>query len=470
MTAPSPSPQLLASIVNDAYLFTVVLRPDFTIAFVSEGVRRHLGHDPATVVGDSVVGYLHPEDLERALLHLSGYEHYGAPGGTNTFRFRSTDGAWLGFDLTAATVHDGDDELFAVYCTPLDYQQATDRVLHRLLAGADRPTALTPVLDVISWEVNDASVAIAWTEADGRRQTVSTGLPDELTGLVSHSADPWGRARRTREPVLSADQGALDPTQRAIAADHRRGGVWVVPVEDPSSPEPALITVWTRAGGPRPDGHAYGVTIATAYVDLILRWTDQLDQLAHAARRDPLTGLANRRDLFERLEAGGGRGALLFCDLDHFKPVNDAHGHHAGDEVLRQIARRLEATIRGSDVVARTGGDEFVVLAPDIDLEQAAALAQRIRTAVAQPVDLEGHTVQVGVTIGVAYADDVLTEATLAGADQALTKAKARDRGTVRWAPGPMPQAQLDGDDPPRALGTRRTPQAFPSGPTGSAL
>jgi diguanylate cyclase (GGDEF)-like protein len=123
--------------------------------------------------------------------------------------------------------------------------------------------------------------------------------------------------------------------------------------------------------------------------------------------------------------------------------VNDRYGHQAGDEVLRQVAHRIEGAVRSTDLVARTGGDEFVVLAPDIDPEQAAALAQRIRSAVAEPTEVEGHIVQVGVTIGVSYADDALTEATLDGADQALVNAKARDRGTVRWAAGTVAAAQL---------------------------
>ncbi|MCB1030074.1 MAG: sensor domain-containing diguanylate cyclase [Acidimicrobiales bacterium] len=470
MTDLSLSPTLMASIVNDAYLFTVVLRPDFSMAFVSKGIEARLGLDPAEITGRSVTEFVHPEDLERALLHLSGYERFGAPGGTGTFRLRHRDGSWLGFDVTAARVNTEDEELFAVYCTPVDYQQATNEVLARLLSGANRVEALEPVLDVISWQENDASVAICWTELDGNRVAVSTGLPPELTGEVTNHGDPWDKARRFAETVLSADQGDLDQQQRATAADFRRGGVWVVPAHSPSYPEPALITVWTRAGGPRPDGHAYGTEIAARYVELILRWTNQADLLAYAASRDPLTGLANRRRLFEQLETATSRGALLFCDLDHFKPVNDTHGHQAGDAVLKEVGRRIEASVRSTDLVARTGGDEFVVVAPDIDLETAAALAQRIRTEIAQPIDIGGASVQVGVTVGVAYAEDILSEAALSGADQALTNAKARDRGTVRWAPGPMPQAHLSAS---LAIEETQQPpiaQGFPGRSAGSVL
>jgi diguanylate cyclase (GGDEF)-like protein/PAS domain S-box-containing protein len=439
---PEASPALLTSLVQDAFLFVVVIRADFTLEFVSRPVTRLLGHEPADLCGRSIADFVHPEDLERALLHVGGWELFGTPGGTTTFRLRHRDGTWHGFDVTAAAVHDGEEEHLAVYCTPVDYQHATDQVLATLLRGGDRSEALGPVLDVFSWHINDARVAISWHEGDEVR-FVSTGLPAELSGAAGHADDPWATARRTGLPFVEHDPAHLDPALRRTAAEHGRGGVWIVPMSDVGDDERAVVTVWSTAGGPPPNGHAYGMSVARTYVELILRWCRQVAQLEHAARRDPLTGLANRRALFDALRSGADHGALLFCDLDHFKPVNDAHGHAAGDEALRQIARRIEQAVRATDLVARTGGDEFVVLAPGIGLEQAAALAQRIRAAVAEPTQVGEHVVQVGVTIGVAYADEVLSEATLGGADLALTSAKARDRGTVRWAPGPMPQAQL---------------------------
>ncbi|MEZ5183014.1 MAG: sensor domain-containing diguanylate cyclase [Acidimicrobiales bacterium] len=449
--SPPASTDLLASIVDDAYQLIAVVRGDGCLGFVSAAVERHLDRAPTDLVGRAVADLLHPDDLERAGIHLGGFGAHGAPAGTTRFRFQHADGRWSDFDVTAAQVRDADGTaLLAVYCTPVDHEHATDEVLSRLLQGATRSEALAPVLDAFSWRANDARVAISWTDLDGTRRAVSTGLPPALAGAEGHADDPWAIARRSSEPVLDHEQTLLDPERRRLAAAHGRGGLWIVPVEDPTGHEPALITVWSRADGPRVDGHGYGMSIATTYVQLILRFTDQVARLQGAARRDPLTGLANRRALFERLDEAP-QGALLFCDLDHFKPVNDRYGHEAGDELLRRIARRLEAAVRGSDLVARTGGDEFVVLAPGIDPEQAAALAQRIRTAVAEPTEVDGEIVQVGVTIGVAYAADVLTERTLGGADQALMNAKARDRGTVRWAAGTVTPAQLpppEGDAP----------------------
>ncbi|WP_037573748.1 diguanylate cyclase domain-containing protein [Phaeacidiphilus oryzae] len=106
-----------------------------------------------------------------------------------------------------------------------------------------------------------------------------------------------------------------------------------------------------------------------------------------------------------RNPGGRGRGlAVLFCDLDGFKSINDRFGHNAGDIVLIEVARRLQHAVREHDTVARLGGDEFVVLADGLDQEQAKDLAGRLRTAVVPPIRIEGRTVRVGVSMGIGWA------------------------------------------------------------------
>jgi diguanylate cyclase (GGDEF)-like protein/PAS domain S-box-containing protein len=432
--------RLHRSLIDDAFELTVVLRRDFTVELVSRSVTARTGWQPEDLEGRSVVEFVHPDDLERAFLGLSGFESFGAPNGTTCFRVRSADGAWLSFDVTAATATDGDQTFYAISARPVDYQHATDEVLTRLLSGANRADALAPVLDVFSWQLNGSSIGIWWREGRKRR-TVTTGIPGDLAGLDDRPEGPWGRALATEAPVLDIGGELLTPEQRHLAALHDCGSVWVVPIVVTGSRYPALVTVWTKVGGPRPDGHAYGMTLAQTYIDLILRWSDQAEQLDQAAHRDPLTGMANRRALFEGLAEQNVSGAVLFCDLDRFKPVNDHYGHSAGDQVLRRVAQRIERAVRSrrpgdrpADLVARTGGDEFVVIARNVTTEQAAALAQRIRSAVNRPVQVGDHLIEVGITIGVEHAE-VIDDSTLASADQALVAAKAAERGTVRWGP-----------------------------------
>jgi len=128
---------------------------------------------------------------------------------------------------------------------------------------------------------------------------------------------------------------------------------------------------------------------------------------AHS-ERDALTGLANRRQFREVMRVRGGdsafKGALLMVDVDHFKRVNDHHGHAAGDRVLVEVARRLAAAMRGDDLVARWGGEEFLVFAPNVDGAELDHLAERVRVAMNQtPVVLEnGTALEVSVSIGYA--------------------------------------------------------------------
>jgi diguanylate cyclase (GGDEF)-like protein len=157
---------------------------------------------------------------------------------------------------------------------------------------------------------------------------------------------------------------------------------------------------------------------------------------------DALTGLDNRL-VFERTLAGeiercaryGGRGfALLLLDIDHFKIVNDEFGHPAGDAVLKRLAQVLERESRSSDLLARWGGEEFVVLLPGTSLQEAGELAGRLRRGVAAaqlpvPVTL---TVSIGVT---AYRPGDAPEALLARADRALYAAKRLGRNRVELDP-----------------------------------
>lgn len=150
------------------------------------------------------------------------------------------------------------------------------------------------------------------------------------------------------------------------------------------------------------------------------------------ASRDPLTGLVNRsyfRHTLERLLApsDGGKLAIMFVDLDRFKGINDSLGHAAGDELLRQMSRRLSSAVRGSDTVARLGGDEFGCLLPDIGAQvNARKVAQQVLNVLSQPLMVAGREVACTPSIGIAlYADDGETvEDLLKHADAAMLSAK----------------------------------------------
>jgi diguanylate cyclase (GGDEF)-like protein len=184
--------------------------------------------------------------------------------------------------------------------------------------------------------------------------------------------------------------------------------------------------------------------------------------LQRMAERDALTGLANRRRLLSvgqdehrRARRLGHPLAALMLDLDHFKQVNDRHGHGAGDDVLRETARRIQGTVREIDLAARYGGEEFAVLLPDTTLEKALHAAERIRLAVeAAPVVTRKGPVPVTLSAGVAVLDDEGELASLfEAADAGLYAAKAAGRNRVATAPAPGVPRALTGSTITRAGG-----------------
>jgi diguanylate cyclase (GGDEF)-like protein len=166
-----------------------------------------------------------------------------------------------------------------------------------------------------------------------------------------------------------------------------------------------------------------------------------LSRMSDLAMVDELTGLKNRRSFFDDIEsviAGSRRRgkpvAIALLDLDHFKDVNDTHGHAIGDDVLREVARRIEETLRQEQIVGRIGGEEFVVLLPDTSPQQALIAVERVRKAIGDtPVETGvGTQVQVTVSGGIAPLADGMTVAlAMQQADKAMYRAKALGRNRV---------------------------------------
>lgn len=164
-------------------------------------------------------------------------------------------------------------------------------------------------------------------------------------------------------------------------------------------------------------------------------------ELERRARTDELTSLLNRKEVFERIEAYGGKHprtgqaiAVLFCDMDKFKNVNDTYGHAAGDEVLRVMADRIRRCLRSTDDLgARVGGDELLVVLHGVqDLDSAVAVAEKLRVSAAEPITIPGGTIHTTVSIGVTLArPGEKTEALVARADDAMYRAKQTGRNQV---------------------------------------
>lgn len=261
------------------------------------------------------------------------------------------------------------------------------------------------------------------------------GLPrDQIVGRSTQELSAPGLAKQSAaaDQALFAARGTQTYEASVEYANHSRRDV-----------------VFYKATFDKADGTLGGL------VGVILDISErkQMEQVRHDAYYDALTGLPNLRLLRDRLNEELLRAkrqeellALLFIDLDRFKEVNDTLGHHVGDELLRQAARRISSALRASDTVARLGGDEFAVLLPGMAESSAAGLvAQKILELLSKPYDLEGKLVYVTGSIGIAvYPQDGADSSMLSYADQAMYAAKAQGKNAFCYfTPSMQVQARL---------------------------
>ncbi|GJE09473.1 bifunctional diguanylate cyclase/phosphodiesterase [Methylobacterium longum] len=280
----------------------------------------------------------------------------------------------------------------------------------------------------------------------------SDGLWDwDLTTNKVWLSEPWYRMLGYEigelEPHLRTWPQISHPEDKARAAgilrEHLRGRRPLYECEYRlRTKSGSYIWVLTRGKVVARDEAGRALRIVGTQTDITQR-KEAERQIAHMAMHDGLTGLPNRVLFRDRLDQAlatakrhGGSFAVMACDLDRFKAVNDTLGHPAGDALLRVIADRLRSVIRDGDTVARLGGDEFAIIVGRLDEPESVSLvAQRVIDAVGQPVDLDGHTANVGVSVGIALGTRASAdvESVFKHADTALYRAKAAGRNVYSF-------------------------------------
>jgi diguanylate cyclase (GGDEF)-like protein/PAS domain S-box-containing protein len=419
--------QLRAAIVENLSELVCVMGGDATVVAVNTSLADALGYRAEDMLGRSALELVQPEDLDRAAVMLGVRDDIGAPPGNVSLALRCVDGTTMPTNVTGCDVEIDGQSYFAVIGRPSYMLDAVELLMDRLLADAPLAEVLAPILEFFTWRENDSHVAISWWE-EGDLREVHTELHPSLRGIEERRGDPWDRARRTHEEIVISDFADLGPLAASAATEAGMRLVGIYPVAADHLDVPALLTVWTSRPGIELTAHSFAITRASRHIEMVLRWTDQVARLDSAANRDVLTGLANRRAFFDAFETSASGGAVLYCDLDGFKGVNDRWGHGVGDALLVAVGQRIGEVVRAGDLVARLGGDEFAVLLWSATEAEAAEVAARVGAVCAEPFELDGLTVRVGISVGVAHDDERIGHHTVETADEALYAAKRQVR------------------------------------------
>jgi diguanylate cyclase (GGDEF)-like protein/PAS domain S-box-containing protein len=408
-------PELQAA--YDATPVPVVVILDGVFVYANEAADAFKGEP---LVGLDVLAQIHPDDQPAAIERLTGLLEGGSLESALVLRIATARG-WVWAEVTGFLVAWGGVQAVQAVVVDLQGRKAAAKVTPR--ADLDASAALFKTV------ISSLAEGLIVLGADGNPRTWNQASLD----LLSLTEDELSRLDPTVALDVCTSSGEPLGIGGLPAAAHRLASVDTI----------GETTVGYRHGdGPRrwlscatrplPDG-----STVVSFHDITTE-KETADRFAHLARYDQLTGLPNRSLALERLTSAlrraergaAGTTAVLFIDLDSFKRVNDTLGHAAGDELLVAVAERLRRAVRPEDVIARFGGDEFVLVAEGLEgVAGARALADRVCASAHPPVRLGAHDVTVSASVGIAIAAPGDTaEGLLAQADIALYRAKALGR------------------------------------------
>ncbi|MEN3297509.1 MAG: hypothetical protein V7642_6762 [Burkholderiales bacterium] len=423
------------------------------LVYVSAACERIFGYTPDEMIGQSMIDLVAPEDrertLEEAMQVMAGYPRIGFENryirkdGRHVHimwsaRWSEADQLRIGVARDVTERKHAEEMQAATYAVSEAAHNATDlaalfREIHQIIAK------LVPVagVAVATWDPKTKQLCFPYqVDVHGNSLVVEETIARQYCAEV---------IRRGRPMVLPDDVLATPPGgPTSFCATE----AWLaMPLITQKEAIGALV-LKSYPGTIYSDKDKELLHFVSAQVATAIKRRQLHDELLRSARYDELTGLPNRRLFHDRMKSvlarcrrRQSRMAVLFVDIDNFKQVNDSFGHAVGDLLLQKVARRLKHCVREEDTVARLGGDEFVVLLEEIDVqENALAIADKVRSAVRRPVNVDSLVLRTRASIGVAFYPEhgVETEQLLKHADKAMyldKKAKATAPETCVAAP-----------------------------------
>ncbi len=401
----------------------VTIGYDGNLGFVSDSVHRLLGYPAQHLRGSLAAALIHPDERLDVVAALNGLQSSDAvPRGVRATRIRHCDGSWRQIELLGVQGLGELDGEVVVGLRALHDRRVPDRVI-----AADN--VLFRRLATIS---GDLTLIVS-------AELVPIYISPSVTSMLGHSVESM-LARPISELFSTVDRAAV---LEALSEARKQDGV--------------ATRIEVRVRSSEDASRWVDLTIVNLLEDMMVRGIvlhardihDRRcaeEELRYRAHHDSLTGLPNRYCFVELLAASPTERtetstAVIFCDLDKFKAINDRYGHATGDEVLRETARRLRTAVRPGDLIARIGGDEFCVVCEGLtNVREALEIAERIRSAVGEPTRVDSNDLVVdlvvGVSVGVAWSDgeSIDGESLLQIADRAMYVAKSSGRNRVQLA------------------------------------
>jgi diguanylate cyclase (GGDEF)-like protein/PAS domain S-box-containing protein len=400
--------------VSSAPRFATLRKTELSIITkIDAATSEILGWSAAEMEGQRSLEFVHPDD--HALAIDNWMQMLARPGPARRLRqrLRAKDGSWTWFEATNNNLLEDPDHR-CVVCEMVDISdemaahetlRASEQLLHQLAQAV--PVGLFQI---------DADGDVVYAN-DRLREIFGTDPADTISDQLTS--------------VVAADRPVLDEAIENVLSNGSPADVEVALCLS-SSQEPRYCTISLRALT-----HENGaVSGAIACVADVTDSTRMREELRHRATIDELTGCCNRATIMGALEshiASGQRRAeraVLFIDLDGFKQVNDQHGHAVGDALLRCVADRLRAAVREEDLVGRIGGDEFLVLCPQIGgHDPAVRLAKRIADLLGRDTSLAPGGRQASIGVAWSSGEAIDAETLIARADRAMYESKRERAG-----------------------------------------
>lgn len=437
----------LSRLVQEGHDLVSIHDASGAFLYASPSHERVFGYTPDELLGTSPTELLHLEDAEQVIVRFRDQlTAEGAPG-PFVHRTRCKDGSWRWIETIATNLTD-DPAVGRFLVNARDVTEhrrsavlAADqaRILERVARGAELSTTLDEVARMVErWVPDGIGMITLIDDHEVVRVAAAPNLPREVATIIDGFQVPPGARDSVRGPIV---REPLEPSEPGLALRAEGfSSYWLAVIRsvDPASPNLGALML-LRPGDDEPGTDEVQLLDVAANVAAIAIERDRAQaRLAHQAKHDALTGLPNRDAVLERLRVasrsprrGGAETAVLFLDIDRFKVLNDSVGHGAGDRLLVELAARLQHALRPGDLVARFGGDEFVMVCEGIGGVRAAyELAGRVLDVVRRPFSVAGTELVVTASVGIALADDRPAEELLRDADTAMYAAK--DRGRAR--------------------------------------